>query len=61
MCALKSAGDTYYVSKIYASYSNARALYDSDSQVYDIDYHYIQAMLIDLRQKLNYPSQNLHY
>jgi len=29
----------------------ARALYDSDSQVYDIDYHYIQAMLIDLRQR----------
>ena len=52
MCALKSGGDTYYVSKIYASYSNARALYDSDSQVYDIDYHYyIQAMSIDLRQR----------
>ena len=51
MCALKSGGDTYYVSKIYASYSNARALYDSDSQVYDIDDHYIQAMLIDLRQR----------
>ena len=31
---------------------HARALYDSDSQVYDIDYHYyIQAMSIDLRQR----------
>ena len=29
----------------------ARAPVDSDSQVYDIDYHYIQAMLIDLRQR----------
>jgi|Dee2metaT_32_FD_contig_21_24506490_length_373_multi_7_in_0_out_0_1 hypothetical protein len=30
----------------------ARAPVDSDSQVYDIDYHYyIQAMSIDLRQR----------
>ena len=47
--------------KFMQVFEAARAPVDSDSQVYDIDDHYIQAMLIDLRQKLNYPSQNLHY
>ena len=44
---------------------HARALYDSDSQVYDIDTPlypgYVDWFEAKITLKLNYPSQNLHY
>lgn len=64
VCALKSAGDTYYVSKIYASYSRARALWFRQPSIWYWRPTISRPCWLIWGKdntKLNYPSQNLHY